>query len=50
LRRTRRCGDEYETKSMNAMIMKSAEFLFRDLGFISIYNPKQLLAIIATLF
>jgi len=32
LRRTRRCGDEHEAKSMDAMIVKSGEFLFRDLG------------------
>ena len=32
LRRTHWCGDEHETKSMDAMIVKSAELLFRDLG------------------
>jgi len=32
LRRTRRCGDEHEVKLMDAMIVKSGEFLFRDLG------------------
>jgi len=32
LRRTYRCGDEHEMKPMDAMIVKSGEFLFRDLG------------------
>ncbi len=41
LRRTRRCGDGHEAKPMNAMIVKSGEFLFRDLGFTTKYLSLQ---------
>ncbi|RUM74660.1 MAG: hypothetical protein DSZ10_01210 [Sulfurovum sp.] len=47
LRRTRRCGDEYEAKSMDAMIVKSDEFLFRDLGkglFAALFEGTRILA------
>jgi len=38
LRPTRGSGDKHESKSMDAMIAKSGEFLFRDLDIIPNYE------------